>query len=129
EGLWSIRLDARPEAFVPGQFLNVGLDVDGTFVKRSYSLASAAHQPAELFLVLVPGGALTPHLHALGLGDRVKVSSHGAGVFTLEHVPDAREAWLICTGTGLAPYLSMMRSGEIFSRFDEIVLVQAVRFG
>lgn len=129
EGLWTIRLDARPEAFVPGQFVNLGLTVDGVFTKRSYSLASPPHLPAELFLVLVPGGALTPHLYPLGIGDRVQMSPRGAGVFTLDHVPDAREAWLICTGTGLAPYLSMMRSGEIFRRFDEIVLVHAVRHG
>lgn len=129
DGLWSIRLDARPEAFTAGQFVNVGLTLDGTFVKRSYSLASAPHLPAELYLVVVPGGALTPHLYELGIGDRVQMSSQGSGLFTLQHVPDAREAWLVCTGTGLAPYLSMMREGEIFRRFETIVLVHAVRHG
>jgi ferredoxin/flavodoxin---NADP+ reductase len=129
EGLWSIRLDARPTVFVPGQFVNIGLTIDGVYVKRSYSLASPPHLPAELFLVVVPGGALTPRLFELGLGDHLLMSPQGAGVFTLEHVPEAREAWLVCTGTGLAPYLSMMRDGEVFRRFGEIVLVHAVRHG
>ena len=129
EGLWSIRLDVRPEAFVPGQFVNIGLTLGGAFVKRSYSLASAPHLPAELLLVVVPSGALTPHLHGLGLGDRIQMSSRASGLFTLDHVPEAREAWLVCTGTGLAPYLSMLRHGEIFRRFEAIVLVHAVRLG
>lgn len=127
EGLWSIGLDTAPEIFVPGQFVNLGLELDGDFVKRSYSLASAASRPADIFLVLVPGGGLTPHLYGLGVGDRLMMSSRGAGFFTLDEVPEARDAWLVCTGTGLAPYLSMMRQGDVFSRFAEVVVVHAVR--
>ncbi|HKO89806.1 MAG TPA: hypothetical protein VJU61_01565, partial [Polyangiaceae bacterium] len=62
EGLISIAVDAVVSPFTPGQFINLGLDLAGERVKRSYSLASAPGEPSEFYLAHVPGGALTPAL-------------------------------------------------------------------
>lgn len=127
EALWSITLDTAIEPFEPGQWLNVGLELGGEVVKRAYSIASPPLAPLELYLVRVEGGALTPRLHALDVGDALLVQPRAQGFFTLRHVPDAAELWLISTGTGLGPFLSMLRAPTLWSRFERVVVVNGVR--
>lgn len=127
DDLWTARFDAEVLPFSPGQFVNLGLDLEGAFVRRSYSIASAPDAPLELFLVKVAGGALTPHLYELGVGATVRIDDKPYGVFTLEHVPNAAVLWLMATGTGLGPFMSMLRSGRLWPRFGAVVLVHGVR--
>ena len=81
-------------------------------IKRAYSIASSsvAKEYLEFYVVLVRSGALTPRLFALENGDRVWLSPKIKGVFTLDEVPADRHVVLVSTGTGLAPYMSMLRS-------------------
>ena len=81
-------------------------------IKRAYSIASSshAHQYLEFYIALVGSGALTPRLMALSLGERVWLGRKITGMFTLDSVPSDRNVVLIATGTGLAPYVSMMRT-------------------
>jgi ferredoxin/flavodoxin---NADP+ reductase len=127
DGLISLELEAAASPFIPGQFINLGLDLDGNRVKRSYSLASVPGEPCEVYLALVSGGALTPPLFERGAGDAVWLDDRALGFFTLEHVPAAERVWLLATGTGLGPFLSMLRSPTIWQRFSRIVLVHGVR--
>jgi len=127
EGLFTLRVDAAVEPFAPGQWLNLGLTIDGELVKRSYSVASAPGRPLEFYVVRVDAGALTPRLDALGVGDTLQVQSTPQGFFTLDFVPDARDLWLVATGTGLGPYLSMLRSGILWDRFERVIMVHGVR--
>jgi ferredoxin/flavodoxin---NADP+ reductase len=126
-GLVTLVLDAAVPGYVPGQFANLALDIAGERVKRPYSLASAAGMPAELYLTRLPGGTLTPRLCALDVGDLAWLEDRANGFFTLQHVPAARAAWLVATGTGLAPFLAMLRSAEIWQRFERIVVVHGTR--
>lgn len=80
-------------------------------IKRAYSIASGSDEKElEFFIVLVGSGALTPRLLALEVGDRLWVSPKAVGVFTLDSVPPDRDVVLVATGTGLAPYVSMLRT-------------------
>lgn len=126
-GLVTIRLDADVERFEPGQFLNVGLRIGGELVFRAYSVASPPGQPLEFYLTEVAGGQLTPVLLSLQPGDEIEVERHPQGFFTLKYVPDASELWLVATGTGLGPFLSILRSDEIWQRFPHVVVVHGVR--
>jgi ferredoxin--NADP+ reductase len=126
EGLWTVRLDAEV-SFRPGQFVNLALELDGEMVRRAYSLASPPGRPPEFYLVRVPSGRFTTRLYERRIGDTVLCEREAHGFFTLEHVPPARDAWLLATGTGLGPFLSMLRSGEPFARFENVVLVHGVR--
>lgn len=81
-------------------------------IKRAYSIASSSvgKEYIEFYIVLVPSGALTPRLFALSPGDRVWLSPKVSGLFTLDDVPADKHILLISTGTGLAPYMSMLRT-------------------
>jgi ferredoxin--NADP+ reductase len=114
-------------AFTPGQYATIGILRDGALSERHYSIASAPGQPLELFITAVPDGELTPQLFALAPGDALFAAAAARGKFTLAGVPDARDLWLIGTGTGLAPFRSMLRAGAPWPRFERVVLVHSVR--
>jgi ferredoxin--NADP+ reductase len=127
EGLCSLFVDAPLGSFRPGQFINVGLSLGGQRVRRAYSPASAPGAPLELYLVRVPGGALSPHLYRLQIGDELDVDTEAHGFFVLSELPRARDLWLLATGTGLGPYLAMLRDGAILDSFERVTLVHGVR--
>ncbi|HEU4580013.1 MAG TPA: ferredoxin--NADP reductase [Polyangiaceae bacterium] len=127
DGLMSLTLDRTVSPFVPGQYINLGLDLAGERQKRSYSIASGVGKPTELYLSRVPGGVLTPALFELGEGDPLWVDDRPLGFFTLQYVPEARHLWLVATGTGLGPFLAMLEEEEIWRRFSRVVLVHGVR--
>ncbi len=126
-GLVTLKLDAEVEAFAPGQFRNLGLYRDGQLERRAYSMASAPGQPLEFFVNRVSSGSFSPALCDLSPGDELLVEKKAQGFFTLAYVPPAEEIWLVATGTGLAPFVSMLRTDEPWQRFRRIVVVHGVR--
>jgi ferredoxin--NADP+ reductase len=127
DGLMSLTLEYTLPQFVPGQYVNLGLDLSGERQKRSYSIASGVGKPCEFYLSRVPGGAFTPTLFELGEQDTIWIDDRPLGFFTLKYVPDARQLWLFATGTGLGPFVSMLEGEEIWRRFSRIVLAHGVR--
>jgi ferredoxin--NADP+ reductase len=128
EGLFTISVSAPGVApFESGQFLQVGLNLPEKHLHRPYSVASPHGDILDFFIVRVDGGELTPRLWNLGEGDTVDISAKATGGFTLSHTPDAHCIWLIATGTGLAPYIAMLRDTTIWQRYPRIVLVHGVR--
>lgn len=126
--LLSLRIEAEPIAFEAGQFIKVGLQVDGAMLARAYSFANAPNErPYEFHYNTVPSGLLTQRLAQLQAGDTVWMSPHAAGFLVLSEVPVARNLWLFATGTGIAPFLSILRSDTVWKRFERVVLVEAVR--
>jgi ferredoxin--NADP+ reductase len=126
-GLATLAVDAAVEPFAPGQFVNLALEIGGLTERRSYSIASPPGKPLKFLITEVAGGKLTPALLALRIGDPVLVEPKPQGFFTLKWVPDAREVWLVATGTGLGPFLSLVASDELWQRFERVVLVHGVR--
>jgi ferredoxin--NADP+ reductase len=126
-GLFSLTVDARTEPFLPGQFVNLALEIEGVIERRSYSIASPPGSPLEFLFAAVPGGRLTPALLRLAPGDPILVEPKPQGFFTLRWVPEAPELWLLATGTGLGPFLSILRSGVLWERFESVVLAHGVR--
>ncbi len=127
-GLFTLSIAApgvRP--FEPGQFLQLGFNLPDGHLHRPYSVASPHGDILEFFIVLVETGRLTPHLWALEPGGRLDVSVKAAGSFTLRKCPDAESIWLIATGTGLAPYIAMLRCSEVWQRYRQVVLVHGIR--
>ena len=138
EGLFTLTIDGSSvEPFEPGQFLHLAgypqgkpenaEEVDSARVNRPYSVASPHGKQLEFFIVRVDDGELTPHLWNLEVGDEIEVSQKATGRFTLAKTPDAKNIWLVATGTGLAPYIAMVREEEIWNRYEKIVVVHGVR--
>jgi ferredoxin/flavodoxin---NADP+ reductase len=126
-GLVTLRVEAEIAPFEPGQFVNIGLRLSGELVFRAYSLASPPSAPLEFYVTEVQGGQLTPLLCQLEPGETLLVEQHPQGFFTLRYLPDAEELWLVATGTGLGPFMSMLRSDEIWRRFGKLVVAHGVR--
>jgi ferredoxin--NADP+ reductase len=128
ERLFSLRVDCGIGSFDAGQFARLALPVAGTLVARPYSFVNAPREtPCEFYYNIVPEGPLTPRLVRLEPMDVVFLAPAASGLFTLSEVPDAESLWLIATGTGLGPFLSMLRCDTAWQRFRQIVLVHAVR--
>jgi ferredoxin--NADP+ reductase len=128
EALFSLRVEQAPLAFEAGQFVRIALDIDGERVARPFSLVNAPGDRAlEFYGIVVPEGPLSPRLARLRSGERLFVASNPAGFLVLSEVPDAQTLWLVSTGTGIAPFLSMLRAGTPWKRFRNVVLVHAVR--
>lgn len=128
EALFSLRVEGAPLSFEAGQFVRIALDIGGERVARPFSMVNAPGDPVlEFYGIVVPEGPLSPRLAQLNLTDRIYVASNPAGFLVLSEVPEAETLWLVCTGTGIAPFLSMLRAGTPWKRFRNVVLVHAVR--
>ncbi|MFN7550801.1 MAG: ferredoxin--NADP reductase [Pseudomonadota bacterium] len=114
--------------FVNGQFVMLGLPVDGRLVRRAYSIASANwDERLEFFSIKVPGGAFTTRLATIRPGDRIHVSRKPVGTLVLDDLRPGRRLWLLATGTGLAPFLAVARDPDTWERFEEVFVVHGVR--
>lgn len=128
ETLFSLRVEAPKLPFQAGQFVRIALDIEGERVARAFSFVNPPEDPTlEFYGVIVPQGPLSPRLARLRAGDTLHVASNPAGFLVLREVPDARTLWLLSTGTGIAPFLSILRTETPWQRFREVVLVHAVR--
>lgn len=126
--LFSLRVAAPPLAFEAGQFVRIALEVGGETVARPFSFINPPQDPLlEFYGVVVPEGPLSPRLARLGAGDRLAIASNPAGFLVLSEIPDAEILWLLSTGTGIAPFLSILRTEAPWKRFRNVVLVHAVR--
>ena len=114
--------------FRNGQFAMIGLEVDGRPLLRAYSMASANHEEElAFFSIKVPDGPLTSRLQHLQEGDRIIVGRKTTGTLVLDNLQDGRHLVLLGTGTGLAPFLSIIKDPETYDRFDKVVLVHGCR--
>ncbi len=130
DGLMSFRIRRNPAyAFTPGQFARIGLrKADGQMVWRAYSIVSAPDEAfLEFFLVVVPTGEFSSRVAQLAVGDTMLVEKHPQGFLTADRFKNGRDLWLLATGTGLAPYISMLRDRAVWQQFANIVVVVSVR--
>ncbi|WP_263140479.1 ferredoxin--NADP reductase [Pseudomonas sp. RIT-PI-AD] len=128
--LFTLRTTRDPGfRFRAGQFARLGVTkADGSAVWRAYSMVSAPHDDyLEFFSIVVPGGEFTSELSRLRVGDELRVDRQAFGFLTLDRFVDGRDLWLLSTGTGLAPFLSILQDFEVWQRFERIFLVYSVR--
>lgn len=129
DSLFSFRTTRdRGLRFENGHFVMVGLEVDGRPLMRAYSIASANYEEELEFLsIKVPGGPLTSRLKNLRIGDELLVSSKPTGTLVVDHLLPGKNLYLLGTGTGLAPFMSIIRDPAVYDRFERIVLAHGVR--
>lgn len=107
----------------------VGLEVDGKPLMRAYSIVSSNYeQELEFLSIKVPNGPLTSRLQHIKVGDQVMVSRKPTGTLIQEHLLSGRNLYLISTGTGLAPFMSIIKDPGVYDRFDKVILTHTTRF-
>jgi len=129
DSLFSFKTTRDPSLrFRNGHFVMIGLQVDGKPLLRAYSVASANYEEHLEFLsIKVPDGPLTSRLQHLKAGDTVLVGRKPTGTLVIDDLTPARHLYLFGTGTGLAPFMSIVRDPETYERFEKVVLVHGVR--
>src|SRR5256714_4784021 len=128
EALFSLRVQAPRLEFQAGQFVRIALDIGAERIARRFSFVNPPQDPVmEFYGIVVPEGPLSPRLAELKAGDLLYVASNPAGFLVLAEVPDGETLWLVSTGTGIAPFLSILRTDAPWRRFRNVVLVHAVR--
>ena len=131
ENLFSFTM-TRPAhfKFTAGQFARIGLMVAGELVVRAYSVVSSLFdETLEFFSIVVPDGAFTSNLQHLQVGDELYLEKIPYGFLTLARYqqPAPQDLWLLATGTGLAPFISMLQDFETWQNYQQIYLVYSVR--
>lgn len=127
--LFSFRTTRDPGLrFDSGHFVMIGLKVDGKPLMRAYSIASGHYEEHLEFLsVKVPDGPLTSRLQHIRPGDELIISSKPTGTLILGDLKPGKRLYLLATGTGLAPFLSIVRDPETYEQFEKVVLCHGVR--
>lgn len=129
DALFSLILEAPIKPFIAGQYAKLALEINGQRIQRAYSYVNAPNDnQLEFYLVTVPEGKLSPHLEALKPGDSIYITEEATGFFVLEGLPDCETLWMLSTGTAIGPSLSILQYGENLARFNQIILVHAVRY-
>lgn len=114
--------------FDNGQFVMIGLEVNGKPLMRAYSIASANwEEQLEFFSIKVPHGPLTSRLQHIKPGDSIYLSRKPTGTLLISDLLPGKTLYLLSTGTGLAPFLSIIKDPETYERFENVVLTHGVR--
>ncbi|HEY1057753.1 MAG TPA: ferredoxin--NADP reductase [Limnobacter sp.] len=129
ESLFSFKTSRNPGLrFRNGHFVMIGLEQDGKPLLRAYSIASANYEEHLEFLsIKVPDGPLTSKLQHLKPGDQLIVGQKPVGTLVIDDLNDGRNLYLLATGTGLAPFMSIIRDPDTYERFEKVVLIHGVR--
>jgi ferredoxin/flavodoxin---NADP+ reductase len=114
--------------FRNGHFVMMGLEVDGRPLLRAFSLVSANYdEQLEFFSIKIPDGALTSRLQHVEPGHAVLVSRKPTGTLVLDNLLPGKRLYLLATGTGLAPFMSIIRDPETYERFEQVIVAHGAR--
>jgi len=114
--------------FQSGQFVMIGLEVDGRPLVRAYSMAGAHYEETlEFFSIKVQDGPLTSRLQHLKEGDSILVGNKATGTLIVDNLLPGKNLYLLGTGTGLAPFLSVIRDPDVYDHYDRVILVHGCR--
>jgi len=129
DNLFSFTATRNPSfRFANGQFTMMGLQVDGKPLLRAYSMVSTNYDDElEFFSIKVPYGPLTSRLQHIKEGDRILVGKKPTGTLVLDNLLPGRNLYLLATGTGLAPFMSIIRDPETYEKNERVVLVHCCR--
>lgn len=114
--------------FKNGHFIMIGLEVNGRPLMRAYSIASANYEEhLEFFSIKVPDGPLTSLLQHLKVGDPILMSTKPTGTLVTDYLLPGKRLYMLSTGTGLAPFMSIIKDPETYEKYEKVILIHGVR--
>lgn len=115
--------------FKNGHFTMIGLEIEGKPLLRAYSIASANYEEEmEFFSIKVPDGPLTSHLQKLQVGDELLLGTKPVGTLITDSLLPGKRLYLLSTGTGLAPFMSIIKDLDVYEQYENVILTHGVRF-
>ena len=127
--LTALIIDVELGGYEAGQFVRIGLEDGEEVLARPYSLVNAPEEThLEVYFNIVEEGPLSPKLFALQAGDTVLVSDHPSGFLTVSEVPECPHLWMVATGTGIGPFLAILKSDAVWDKFEKIMLCYSVSY-
>ena len=127
--LTSLIIEVDLNGYEAGQFVRIGLRDGDDVLARPYSLVnSPLEQHLEVYFNIVEEGPLSPRLFALRSGDEVLVSDRPSGFLTVSEVPEAPHLWMVATGTGIGPFLAILKSDDVWKKFHKVILCYSVSY-
>jgi len=118
-----------PNKFENGEFAMIGIEHEGKKLMRAYSFASANHEDYLEFLsIKIQDGPLTSKLQHIKEGDQVLVNDKSTGTLVIDYLLPGRNLYLVATGTGLAPFMAIIKDLRTYERFDKVVLTHTVQY-
>ena len=114
--------------FRDGEFLMIGLEADGKPLLRAYSVASPNYEDyMEWFSIKVPDGPLTSRLQHMNVGDEVITNTKAVGTLVMDNLKSGRNLYMLATGTGVAPFMSLVRGLETYEKYEKVILLWSTR--
>ena len=124
-----LTIDADLNGYEAGQFVRIGLADGDNVLARPYSLVNTPQeQYLEVYFNIVEQGPLSPRLFALKPGDGILVADNPSGFLTVSQIPDCKHLWMVATGTGIGPFLAILKSDPVWWRFEKTVLCYSVSY-
>lgn len=115
--------------FIPGQFARLGISKDDNIIWRPYSIVSSIYEKElEFYSIIVPDGEFTQKLKLLNIGDKIFVDKTNYGLLTTDRFQNGKHLWLLSTGTGLGPFISIILDTNIWNQYEKIILVHCARY-
>jgi len=129
DSLFSFKTTRSPSLrFRNGHFVMIGLEVEGRPLLRAFSFASANYdEHLEFYSIKVPDGPLTSRLRHIQPGDPILVGRKATGTLLLDHLLPGKRLYLLASGTGLAPFMSLIRDPETYERYEQVIVAHSVR--
>lgn len=128
--LFSLILQANIDPFIAGQFTKLGYPLkNGKIIQRAYSFVNTPDEKfLEFYMILIKNGQFTSQIYNLKKLDELKIKKQSSGFFTLDHIHPCEKLWMLSTGTGIGPYLSILKNKKNTEKFNKIILIHAVRY-
>ena len=127
--LTALIIDVELDGYEAGQFVRIGLPEADDVLARPYSLVNTPEeQYLEVYFNIVEEGPLSPRLFALQAGEDILVADNPSGFLTISEIPDCKHLWMIATGTGIGPFLAILKSVPVWQRFDKVVLCYSASY-
>jgi ferredoxin--NADP+ reductase len=127
--LTALIIDVDIGSYEAGQFVRIGLPDGDDVLARPYSLVNTPQEKhLEVYFNLVEQGPLSPRLFELETGDDILVSDNPSGFLTVSEVPECKHLWMVATGTGIGPFLAILKSEAAWQKFEKVVLCYSVSY-
>jgi ferredoxin/flavodoxin---NADP+ reductase len=126
--LATFHLNYFPEMLKPGQYMNFGIiNTEGKRIIKSYTIISLQHESTSFLAIRISQNSFTSALFQRSVGDTIEIMPKCMGDFHLDRIVDAEILWLLATGTGVAPYIAILKSLKVWQKFQKVILLHSVQ--